>query len=246
MTWVWGLFKIILIFLEHNRALFLTLIPKHQVWATERPLSISMNNSVWLENDGCVTHLHDEAFVMTSSALWDKLVLEASAFFVELHHRVFAAGRQNGTLSSHLHTYTIYILYTNIYSYIAFWTLCVCVCAPPVCWSCLRSVMCYCLNVWALRFFLPRQTFRLHSWSPGLCRSLWGIPSPEAPTPHVTKCKLDLRDMVKENFCLIYKDTNCKDISVVNISPSHILWKKSNIIWNTKSKWWTLFIKLLF
>ncbi len=58
------------------------------------------------------------------------------------------------------------------------------VCVPPTCWSCLRRVMCcYCLSVWTFRSCPPRPTSRRHSWSPGLCRSLWGNPSPVAPTP---------------------------------------------------------------
>ncbi len=58
------------------------------------------------------------------------------------------------------------------------------VCVPPTCWSCPRRVMCcYCLSVWTFRSCPPRPTSRRHSWSPGLCRSLWGNPSPVAPTP---------------------------------------------------------------
>lgn len=61
-----------------------------------------------------MTRLHDEAFVMTSSALGDELVLEAPAFLIELHHWVFAAGRQNRTLSSHLHTDQKHTIRSNL------------------------------------------------------------------------------------------------------------------------------------
>lgn len=52
-----------------------------------------------------VTYLHDKAFVMAATALWDQLVFEASSFLIQLHDWVLTTRCQNRTLSSHLHTH---------------------------------------------------------------------------------------------------------------------------------------------
>lgn len=63
----------------------------------------------------CVCYLHDKSLVVAASALWDELVLEASALLIQLHHWVLATRRQNGALSSHLHVYTN--THTRVHTY---------------------------------------------------------------------------------------------------------------------------------
>ncbi len=59
-------------------------------------------------------HLHDEAFVVTSSALGDELILQPAAFLIQLHDWVLPAGRQNRTLSSHLDAkHVLQLIWTN-------------------------------------------------------------------------------------------------------------------------------------
>lgn len=75
------------------------------------PLSSILNKTIKEDRKSkklssvCVClYLYDEAFVVAAAALWYQLVFEATAFLIQLHHRVFTSRGQDRTWSSGLQT----------------------------------------------------------------------------------------------------------------------------------------------